>query len=96
MSIRITCINKDNGDHYDSHEAIESLGWVNEQTNASGKWTRLQMVSFIEEGNNAYVKNTLGKTAYLAVRVSRVGNKFVQTHADGVWNNNLLALPECK
>jgi len=95
MAIRITCINKDNGDHYDPHEAITDLGWLNESTNEVGKSTRLQIVKFIEDGNQAYVKDYGGKV-YLVVRISRNGNKFVQTMADGKLSNNLLALTECK
>lgn len=96
MSVRIHCINKERGNHYDPHEAITNLGWVNEATSESNKCTRLEMVTFIEGGGQAYVKNVLGKVAYLVVKVSPYGNKFVKTKADGVETNNLLSLPECK
>nr|WP_245473538.1 DUF3892 domain-containing protein [Bradyrhizobium zhanjiangense] len=29
------------------------------------------------------------------MRKSPSGRKFIQSHADGVWNDNLLALDEC-
>jgi len=95
MSVRITCINKDNGDHYDPHEAITYLGWINESTSNTGKSTRLKMVDFIEKGNQAYVKDIYGNKVFLVVRISRAGNKYVQTRADGKLTNNLLELPEC-
>lgn len=96
MSVRIRCINKDNGDHYDPHEAITYLGWINESTNQTGKSTRLEMVDFIEkQSGQAYVKDVYGKIAYLVVRVSRFNNKYVKTVADGRETNNLLALMEC-
>ena len=95
MSVRITCINKDNGDHYDSHEAITDLGWVQESNGDTGKSTRLQMVEFVEKGNEAYVKDRYDNKAYLVARTSRAGNKYVQTIADGKLTDNLLELSEC-
>lgn len=90
------CINKDSGDHYDSHEAITNLGWVNELNQKTGKATRAEMVKFIEGGNQAYTKDRFGNVAYLVVRTSRSGNKYVKTIADGKETDNLLALVECK
>ena len=96
MAVKIICINKDNGDHYDPHEAITYLGWINEPISKTGKSTRLEMVKFIKEGNRAYVKDVYGNTVFLIVRVSRSGNEYVQTTADGKLTNNLLELPECR
>jgi len=90
MAVRIICINKDNGDHDDPHEAITRLG-----TEGGQKYTRLEMVRFIENGNDAYVKGPMGNVAYLMVSVSRGGNKYVKTIPDGTGANNLLELPEC-
>jgi hypothetical protein len=97
MAVRITCINKDNGNHYNRHEAIEKLGWVDENDSTSkGRCTRLEMVKFLEEdGGSAYV-SAGGKKAYLVVKISSFSNrKYVQTVADGRETNNLLELPEC-
>jgi hypothetical protein len=94
MSIRITCINKDNGHHQDPHEAITHLGWVNEVSGKTGKNTRLEIVDFLEKDNEAYVKNVFGKKAYLVV-INRNNNKYVKTVADGIETNNLLNLVEC-
>ncbi|MBI2037838.1 MAG: DUF3892 domain-containing protein [Candidatus Magasanikbacteria bacterium] len=97
MAIKINCINKDNGDHYDPHEAIINLGWLEEATNKHGVNTRLEMVAFIEnEGGQAYVKDAYGNKAYLVVRESPWGNKYMKTMADGRETNNLLALSECQ
>jgi hypothetical protein len=96
MSVKITCINKDGGDHYDPHLAITDLGWVNEKTNAKGKSTLSEMIKWIENDSGvAYTKDAYGKLAYLVVRVSRYGNKYVRTVADGRDTNNLLELKEC-
>jgi hypothetical protein len=96
MAVKITCVNKDNGRHYDPHEAITFLGWVNEQTRASGRSSLADMVNFLERQNGqAYVKDRFGNVAYLVVRVSSNGNKYVKTIADGKITDNLLNLPEC-
>jgi hypothetical protein len=95
MSVKITCINKDRGDHYDPHLGITHLGWLNESTRAQGKSTRSQMIEFIEGGGIAYVKDRFGKIARLVVRISRFGNKYVKTVADNRETNNLLELMEC-
>jgi hypothetical protein len=93
MAVRITCINKDNGNHEDPHLAIQYLGWTD--GSQSNKSTRLELVDFIEKGGQAYVSDSQG-TAWLIVRTSRFGNKFVKTIADGRESDNLLHLPECK
>ena len=97
MSVKIVCINKDNGNHYNPHEAIEKLGWVNETTGQSGTATLQQMVDYLEKGNYAYVvgKYNSSLKAYLYVN-KRDSKKFVQTYADGKWSDNLLQLSECK
>ncbi|MCX6785139.1 MAG: DUF3892 domain-containing protein [Candidatus Komeilibacteria bacterium] len=94
MSVRITCINKDNGDHYDPHLGITHLGWKDESTGQTGKATRSGMIEFLESNGDAYVKDYLGGIAWLVVRV-RNGIKYVKTVADGKETNNLLALYEC-
>jgi hypothetical protein len=96
MSVKITCINKDGGYHQNPHEAISHLGWIEEATNSSGKSTRLEMVDWIENKSGvAYTKDELGNVAYLIVKTSTSGNKYVQTIADSKETNNLLSLPEC-
>ena len=83
MSIKITCINKANGHHYDAHESISHLGWINENTQKSGRSTLLQIVEFIEKGDQAYTLDKYGNKAYLIVKTSVLGNKYVKTVADG-------------
>lgn len=94
MSVRIRCINKDNGDHYDPYLGITHLGWENETTGESGKSTRSAMIEFLENGGNAYVRGVYGTIAWLVVRM-RNGVKYVKTVADGRESNNLLELYEC-
>ena len=96
MLIRIVCINKDSGNHQNPHEAINNYGWLNEASTESGKATRQEMVDWVEKGNKAYVKDEKGKIAYCNIRESKSGLRFLQTHSDGYYNNNLLSLFECK
>ncbi len=96
MSIRITCINKEEGHHLDPHAAIISLGWVEDGTGKSGKWAREKVYNWIKnERGVAYVLDQRGNKAYLYGRENIYGTKFVQTYADQVWTDNLLSLPEC-
>jgi hypothetical protein len=91
MIVKIICINKDSGDHYDPHEAITILG-----TEGGKKYTRMEMVRFIEDGDKAYVEGPRGNVAYLMVSTSPAGNKYVKTVPDDTGANNLLELPECQ
>jgi hypothetical protein len=90
MDLEITCINKQPREN--THEAITHLGGP---FGGGWRWTRPQVVTAIETKEHSYFTLVNGKRADVSVRVSSSGNKYVQTHADGYWNNNLLALPEC-
>lgn len=95
MAIQITCIQKQGGFHNDAHHAIESLGWKNVDTGATGKSTRIEIYKWIKGGGSAFVKDAAGNIAYVGTRENSDGTKFVQTFADKVWTDNLLSLPEC-
>jgi hypothetical protein len=75
------------------HEHITHIAWVQDGTAIENVSTRAEMVTFVEGGGQAYVKDAKGDVAYLRVRVSSAGNKYVQTYADGIFTDNLLALP---
>ncbi len=88
QTVQVTCINK--ADRTSTCEAITHLGGY-------GWWaTRQQVIASIEAGTHAFYTNVGGKVAWIDIRTSATGIKYVQTHADGQWNNNLLALPECR
>lgn len=93
MAVRCTAIRMSSGGYH--HEHITNIWWTNEATTASGVSTRAEMVQFVEVNGtrSAYVRDACGDVAYLHVRVSSAGNKYVQTYADGIWSDNLLALP---
>ncbi len=97
MALKITCINKDNGYHENPNLAITHLGWINEQTNKSGKNTRLEIYDWIKNKNvEAYVKDLYGNKAKVIIAETYNGTKYLKTEADNSTRNNLLSLPECK
>jgi hypothetical protein len=96
MAVRITCINKEHGNHEDPHVAISTLGWLNETTKETGKTTRVEMYNWVKQGGQAYVRDAYGNIVYLIAKVSAWGNPFVQTAADGRVTDNLLYLVECR
>jgi hypothetical protein len=96
MSIRITCIKKDSGNHENPYVAISSLGWINEGSGDKGTSTRLVMYDWVKDGGIAYVKDAKGDQAKLIAEISPKGTKYVKTKPDATTEDNLLKLPECK
>jgi Protein of unknown function (DUF3892) len=84
--VQITCINKHPRNN--THEGITHLG------GATWKWTRQQVIDSIKGGSNTFFTLVGGKRADVAV-VNGPSSEDVRTHADGYWNDNLLALNEC-
>ena len=83
---QVTCINKQ--PRNDTHEGITHLG------GSTWKWTRQQVITSIEQGTNTFYTMVNNKRANVGV-VDGPNGKYVRTHADGYYNDNLLALPEC-
>jgi hypothetical protein len=97
MAVRITCINKSGGFHADPHHAITDLGWVADGTGQQGKSSRQQVYEWLKvQGGQAYVLDSRGNRAQVFPRENTNGTQYVQTAADRVWTDNLLALPECR
>ncbi|MDP2372204.1 DUF3892 domain-containing protein [Reyranella sp.] len=87
-NIEITCINKP--DRNSRHEHITHLG------NSTGKWTREAVIGWIESKEHTFYTNVKGETAYIGVVTPAQGSKYLRTYADKEWNDNLLALSECR
>jgi hypothetical protein len=90
----VKCINKT--DRPNPWERIRNIGGVN----ADGtRWRLTQAEAVVAIENNTYgefyVEQPRGDRVGVIVAVSRFGNKYVKTTADGDEPNNLLALPEC-
>lgn len=84
--VLVKCINKQPRDN--PHEGITHLG------GDGWKWPRDEVIRSINAGTNIFFTQVGGKRAYVGV-VNGAHGQYVQTHADGKWDNNLLALPEC-
>lgn len=84
--VQILCINKLPRD--DTHHGITHLG------GNGWKWTRAEVIVSINAGTNTFYTMAAGKRANVGVSRNEYG-EYLQTYADGYWNNNLLALPEC-
>jgi hypothetical protein len=90
---RIDCVNKPN--RSSSHEHITHVGGPN--PDGTGRWKDSvpNVVRFIENQQHRFYTKEGNASAWVGVRTSAAGNKFLQTYADAVWKDNLLALPEC-
>ena len=90
---RIDCVNKP--DRLNAHEHITHVGGPN--LGGSGRWrdTVPNIVRMIEQKTHRFYTSEGNSAAWVGVRTSGAGNKFLQTFADGVWKDNLLALKEC-
>lgn len=75
------------------HEHVTNIRWHQDKTNNAGICSRAQMITLVERGGTAYVRDTYGNAAPLKVRVSPDGTKYVQAQLDGAWSDTLLALP---
>ena len=84
--VQVTCINKANRES--RHEAITHLG------GSGWRWARQEVINSINNKSNTFYTLVAGKRADIGV-VDGPNGQFVRTYADGVWTDNLLALPEC-
>lgn len=91
MTIQMTAIRLSGGT---GHEHITHLWWTNPSNNQPGDNTREQIVNWIENQNgHAYVQDGRGNRVAVGVVTPQYGAKYLRTHADGKWTDNLLALP---
>ena len=91
ITMRITAIRQAGGT---GHEHITHLWWTNQATGDEGSGTCGEIVRLIEVGNaRAYLDDGQGHRTAVLVVTPRHGEKYLQTCADGLLTNNLLALP---
>jgi len=91
---QVTCITKI--DPANRHEHITHIG--NGGTSPPWRWTRQQVIASIEANANTFfvIDPRTGRRADIAV-VREAGKvPFLRTHADGIWTDNLLSLPQCR
>lgn len=84
--VRVTCITKSDRDS--KYEGITHLGGTN------WYWTRAQVIASIEAKTNTFYTLVNGNRGDIGV-VDGANGKYLRTHADGRWNDNLLSLPSC-
>ncbi len=84
--VQVTCINKIPRNN--PHEGIINLG------GNTWKWSRADVITSIRNNTNTFFTFVNGKRANIAV-IEGPNGPYLRTHADGTWNDNLLALNEC-
>ena len=87
--VQVSCINKQPRNN--PHEGITHLGGT---AGGGWRWTRQQVIDSINAASNTFFTFEAGKRAEVGV-VHGPNGDYVRTYADGQWNDNLLALPEC-
>jgi hypothetical protein len=88
---QIKCINKD--PRLDPYRRITHVGGY-----ATSQWklTVAEAIQLIERREwRFFVERPRGDRVWVVVAVSKYGNKYLRTEADGDEPNNLLSLPEC-
>jgi hypothetical protein len=91
-NVEVKCINKSN--RSDPHERIINIGGVN-PGGSRWKLSQADAIARIEGGQWSFYVTRGGRTVRVIVAVSRFGNKYLKTEADGEQPDNLLSLPEC-
>ena len=88
--VQVTCITKPNPQS--PHEHITHLG-----NPPSWMWTREQVIASIDAKSNTFfvLDPRTGKRANIGVVRTAGRAPYLKTHADGVWNDNLLSLNQC-
>jgi len=84
--VQVTCINKQPRNN--TYEGITHLG------GSEWKWTRSEVIQSIRSKTNTFFTRVNGKRADIGI-VDGQNGPYLRTYADGQWNDNLLALPEC-
>lgn len=88
--VQVTCINKQPRDN--PYEGITHLGGPG---GGGWRWTRKQVIDSINSKANTFYTLQDGNRGDIGV-VNGPNGPYLRTYADGKWNDNLLALPECR
>jgi hypothetical protein len=84
---QVTCINKQ--PRQNAHEGITHLG------GSGWRWTRQQVIDSIRARTSTFYTLVDRRRAEVGI-VNGPNGDYLRTHADGYWNDNLLALTECR
>jgi hypothetical protein len=90
--VLVTCITKP--DPNSTHERITELG----NPRANWKWAREKVNASIDAKENTFyaLDPRTGKRANIGVLRPTDRAAYVRAYADGVWNDNLLAMDKCR
>lgn len=88
----VKCVSK--SDRNNPHERIKAIGGVN-PSGTNWKLSQEAAITAIEAGRYQFFVRAGGHVVDVIVAVSRFGNKYLKTVADGDQPNNLLSLYEC-
>lgn len=90
-SFEVNCINKANRES--KHEHITHIG----HTINDWRLTREAAIQRIEDKSAEFytIDKQTGKKVYVGVVRESGKHPYLRTHADGKWNDNLLAQQEC-
>ena len=75
----------------EGHQHIAAVRWMEPSTSKTGENTRQEMVEWIDGGGVARVRDSAGDE--VTVLVMHTDPPYIRTQADGIWTDNLLALP---
>ena len=89
--VQVQCINK--SDRFNPHERIKNIGGIH--NGKRWKLSESEAIAGIEAGKWRFFVSVDGKSVWVVIAVSRYGNKYLKTEADGEQPDNLLSLPEC-
>lgn len=91
----VTCINKP--DRNSPHEHITHIGNITNTPPNRWRMARETAIAQIDSGQSRFftVDKSTGKKCYVAVVREPGKHPYLRTHADGKYNDNLLAQPEC-
>lgn len=87
--VQVGCINK-----VPRHNPYEGITHLGGRGGGGWRWTRQQVINSINDKANTFYTFEGGKRADIGV-VHGPNGDYVRTYADGKWDDNLLALPEC-
>jgi hypothetical protein len=90
MSIAIT--GKRTGVFGQGHQSITHYRWQEDGTANGGITDKPTVVQWVDGGVTAYVAGPPRVSVGVAGLAS--GARWLQTYADNVWTNNIMALPE--
>ena len=75
----------------------EHITYVGGPKPTGGRWRERveNVVPYINSKEHRFYTDERGARAWVGINTSSSGRRFLQTYADGIWRDNLLALPEC-